>query len=170
MLYRAGSKGKCLVWTDVTDCSSEIHRWPFRIFDLHLGFIFILPMNIFLIIIYIKFVPNRLFCWIILSVCILVEHTFIFAIQPSGLRPFSCFFSSYFTRPLWGSTDWNTTSSFSLCDHFVVGAGVAQLQAVSPDNCPVPCFSNDALLYRSHQQEPCPALTQPGPSSASHWE
>lgn len=68
MLYRAGRKGKCLVYgqTEALRSTADL----LGIFDFHLGFFFsfLFSNEYFLIIIYIKYVPNRLFCWMILSI------------------------------------------------------------------------------------------------------
>lgn len=63
-------KGKVLgLWTDGQTEALKPTADLLGIFDFHLGFfLFLFSNKYFLIIIYIKYVPNRLFCWMILSV------------------------------------------------------------------------------------------------------
>ena len=78
-------KGKVLgLWTD---WSFEIHRRPVGDFWFPFSFFFfsfLFSNEYFLIIIYIKYVPNRLFCWMILSI-----------IHLSGLCPIFIIFFSF---------------------------------------------------------------------------
>lgn len=66
MLYRAGRKGKCSVCG--LTVADWIRHWHVGEFQFRFS-LFLFSNKYFLIIIYIKHVPNRLFCWMFFSVC-----------------------------------------------------------------------------------------------------
>lgn len=161
----------------MTDWSLEIHRWPVGDYHFHPPFSFSFSNEYFLIIIYIKYVTNRLFCWMILSINFGLR---VLLGNSSMVLYLSCFFVCVFffvvvflAIIIYAAPQY--ASFTDVCAQFIVRSLNIKSRCRSPSGCmqsiiQLPVFHQTSLLCRSHQRELIPPLTQAGTSSDSHWE
>lgn len=154
MLYSAGRKGKFSVLAD----------WILDVLgNFNLGYLSFFSNKYFLIIIYIKLVPNRLFCW---------TFFFLFIVLLGGLCPRhspSLFLCDFFLAVphVWHSLVWVRPlgSSGNRSGAAVITAAGSSLQ-----RCFVVLITSAPSLPPLPPPPPPPLPCSQAPSSAPRWE